>query len=141
MLLHGPRHRLSGLNASNEFLVLEPVKIPAHRQQKMPIAIGLMVLVVGLVLAGGLHISTAMVIGAVAMVLTECLTMDEAYGSIDRRTVFLVAGMLPLGTAMESTGTASYLAGLVLSTVGGLGPLAVLAENTIRSIISNDECK
>ena len=127
LLLQGPRHRLPALNEKNEFLVLEPVSIPEHRQQKMPISIGLMALVVGLVLFAGFHISTAMVIGAVAMVLTGCLTMDEAYESIDWRTVFLVAGMLPLGTAMEATGTARYLADLLLGTVGELGPMAALA--------------
>ena len=93
----------------------------------LPIAIVLMILVVGLVLFAGIHISTAMVIGAVAMVLTGCLTMDEAYESIDWRTVFLVAGMLPLGTAMANTGTARYLADLLLGAVGNYGPIAVLA--------------
>ena len=127
LLLIGPRHRLSGLNENNEFLVLEPVRISEHNRRKMPVAIGLMILVVGLALFAGFHISTAMVTGAVAMVLTGCLTMDEAYESIDWRTVFLVAGMLPLGTAMENTGTARYLADLLLGAVGGLGPMAALA--------------
>ena len=53
--------------------------------------------------------------------------MDEAYESIDWRTVFLVAGMLPLGAAMETTGTARYIADLMLGAVGGFGPLAALA--------------
>ena len=127
LLLQGPRHRLSGLNVKNDFIVLEPVTISVTRQKKMPIAIGLMILVIGLVLFAGLHISTSMVIGAVAMVLTGCLTMDEAYQSIDWRTVFLVAGMLPLGTAMENTGAARYLADLLLGVVGDMGPIAVLA--------------
>lgn len=127
LLLQGPRYRLSGLNVKNDFIVLEPVTIPANRQKKMPIAIGLMILVVGLVLFAGIHISTAMVIGAVAMVLTNCLTMDEAYQSIDWRTVFLVAGMLPLGTAMENTGAARYLADMLLGAVGDMGPMAALA--------------
>ena len=127
LLLQGPRHRLPALNEKNEFLVLEPISIPKRRQKKMPISLGLMALVVGLVLFADFHISTAMVIGAVAMVLTGCLTMDEAYESIDWRTVFLVAGMLPLGTAMEATGTARYLADLLLGTVGELGPMAALA--------------
>ncbi|MBL7163730.1 MAG: SLC13 family permease [Anaerolineales bacterium] len=126
LLLQGPRRRLTGLNAKNDFMVLEPVTISPRRQRKMPISIGLMILVVGLVLFAGFNIATAMVIGAVAMVLTGCLTMDEAYQSIDWRTVFLVAGMLPLGTAMEATGTASYLADLLLGAVGGLGPVAAL---------------
>ena len=126
LLLQGPRHRLAGLNVKNDFMVLEPVTNSPRLQRKMPIAIALMLLVIGLVLFAGFHISLAMVIGAVAMVLTGCLTMEDAYQSIDWRTVFLVAGMLPLGMAMEATGTARYLAELLLGTVGGLGPMAVL---------------
>jgi di/tricarboxylate transporter len=127
LLLQGPRHRLPELQENNDFLVLEPLKIPESRSRKMPIAIGLMLLVIGLVLFAGLDISVAMVTGAVGMVLTRCLTMDEAYESIDWRTVFLVAGMLPLGTAMETTGTARYIADLMLNTIGGWGPMAALA--------------
>ena len=127
LLLQGPRHRLPSLQEKNDFLVLEPLKISERRKRKMPIAIGLMVLVIGLVLFAGIDIAVAMVLGAVGMVVTRCLSMDEAYESIDWRTVFLVAGMLPLGTAMATTGTARYIADLMLGAIGGLGPLAALA--------------
>ncbi|MFL7871195.1 MAG: SLC13 family permease [Anaerolineales bacterium] len=127
LLLQGPRNRLQELEENNDFLVLEPLDIPERRRRKMPIAIGLMVLVVALVLFAGLDIALAMVIGAVGMVLSGSLNMDEAYESIDWRTVFLVAGMLPLGTAMEATGTARYIADLMLDLIGGLGPMAALA--------------
>ena len=127
LLLQGPRHRMLPPQDANEFLVLEPVVLERHRRHKAPIAIGAMALVLALVLLADMHISTAMVIGSVLMVLTSCLTMDEAYQSIDWRTVFLVAGMLPLGTAMETTGTARFLADLLLGAVGGFGPVAVLA--------------
>ncbi len=105
LILQGPRHRTPALEEKNDFLVLEPLKIPENRRRKMPIAIGLMLLVIGLVLFAGIDISLAMVMGAVGMVIFRCLSMDEAYESIDWRTVFLVAGMLPLGTAMETTGS------------------------------------
>jgi len=127
LLLQGPRHRLPALQEKNDFLVLEPIKVPESRTRKMPIAVGLMLLVIGLVIAGVLDISIAMVAGAVGMVITGCLSMDEAYESIDWRTVFLVAGMLPLGAAMEATGAARYIADLMLSAIGGYGPLAALA--------------
>ena len=126
LLLQGPRDRMAELEEKNDFLVLEPLDVPERRRRKMPIAIGLMLMVIGLVLFAGLDISIAMVTGAVGMVITRCLTMDEAYESIDWRTVFLVAGMLPLGTAMATTGTARYIADLMLNTVGGWGPLAAL---------------
>jgi di/tricarboxylate transporter len=127
LLLQGSRHRLPALQEGNDFLVLEPVRLELRRRRKAPIAVAIMASVLALVLLAGFHISTAMVIGSLLMVLTGCLTMDEAYQNIDWRTVFLVAGMLPLGTAMETSGAARFLADLLLGAVGGLGPLAVLA--------------
>ena len=126
LLLQGPRHRLPTLQEKNDFLVLEPLKIPESRTRKMPIAVGLMLLMIGLVITGVLDIAIAFVAGAVGMVITKCLSMDEAYESIDWRTVFLVAGMLPLGAAMESTGTARYIADLMLDAIGDFGPVAAL---------------
>ena len=59
LLLQGPRTAQSGrLEESNDFLILEPVKIPENRRRKMPIALGLMMLVIGLVLFAGIDIST-----------------------------------------------------------------------------------
>ena len=127
LLLQGPRHRMRTLQENGDFLVLEQIEVPRRRKKKMPIALGIMILVVSLVLFAGIEISTAMVIGSVLMVLTGCLTMDQAYESIDWRTVFLVAGMLPLGTAMENTGTARFIADLLLGAVGNAGPMLALA--------------
>ena len=68
-----------------------------------------------------------MVIGSVLMVLTGCISMEEAYQNIEWRSVFLIAGMLPLGTVMETTGTAQFLADGIVNFAGAWGPLAVLA--------------
>lgn len=127
LLLQGPRHRLASLQEGGEFLVLEPVKMEKRRQGKAPIAVGVLLGILALIALAHLPISVAMVIGAVAMVLTGCLSMDEAYQSIEWRSVFLIAGMLPLGIAMEATGTARFLSDLIVGAVGGLGPLAILA--------------
>lgn len=127
LILQGPRRLKPALEEMNDFMVLEPLTIPEGQRRKMPISISIMLLVIGLVIFGGIDISIAMVLGAVSMVISGCLTMDEAYASIDWRTVFLVAGMLPLGTAMEATGTAQFIADQMLDTIGGLGPMAALA--------------
>ena len=127
LLLNGPRSRIATLKDSNEFLVLEPMEISQRQIKKAPYAAGIMLLVILLAILTELGIATAMVIGSVLMVLTGCLSMDEAYESIDWRTVFLVGGMLSLGIAMENSGTAQYLADLLLGLLGRFGPYGVLA--------------
>lgn len=127
LLLLGPAHRVDSLEEGDEFLLLEPHEVKPSRRGKAPFAVAIMLLVLGLVMLAGLSIATAMVAGAVLMVLSGCLSMEEAYQSIEWKTVFLVAGMLPLGTAMQATGTARYVSDLLLGAAGGWGPMAVLA--------------
>jgi di/tricarboxylate transporter len=127
LLLKGPVQNLSTLQESDDFLVLEPVRHDMRRTNKAWIAVGTMALVLVLTTFFKLHISTSMVIGSVLMVLTGCLSMDEAYQSIEWRSVFLIAGMLPLGLAMENTGAAVFLADQIVGFLGSYGPLAVLA--------------
>ena len=135
LLLQGPPGKVQALQDGNEFLVLEPLDLEPNLKKKAPIAAGIMLMVVLLAMFTSLGIATAMVIGSVLMVLTGCLTMDEAYESIDWRTVFLVGGMLSLGFAMENTGTAQYLADLLLGGLGDFGPLGLLAGIYILSAL------
>jgi di/tricarboxylate transporter len=127
LLLQGSQHRVPDLQQGKDFLVLEPVEVEQLRRNKAPIAVGALVLAILLVVLADFHISLAMVIAAVIMILTGCLSIEEAHESIDWRTVFLVAGMLPLGMAMEATGTARYLADIMLGALGDYGPIALLA--------------
>jgi di/tricarboxylate transporter len=128
LLLQGPPGRVAALNDGNEFLVMQHVDIEKRGgKKKAPLAAGIMLLVIALAIFSDLGIATSMVTGAVLMVLTGCLTMDDAYESIDWRTVFLVGGMLTLGIAMENTGTAQFLADLLLGAIGDWGPTALLA--------------
>ena len=127
LLLQGPPGRVRALQQGNEFVVLEPVEFERRRSRKAPLAAGIMLMVILLAIFTDLGIAVSMLLGSVAMVLTGCLTMDEAYESIDWRTVFLVGGMLSLGIAMENTGTTQYLADNLLGLLGGYGPLGILA--------------
>jgi di/tricarboxylate transporter len=127
LLLQGSRHRVRELQEGTDFLVLEPLELKQLRRNRAPIAVGALVLAILLVVFADFHISLAMLIAAVIMILTGCLSIEEAHESIDWRTVFLVAGMLPLGMAMEATGTAQYLANIMVDALGDFGSLALLA--------------
>ena len=135
LLLQGPPGRVRALQKGNEFLVLEPVELERRRSSKAPLAAGIMIMVVLLAIFTNLGIAVSMLIGSVSMVLTGCLSMDEAYESIDWRTVFLVGGMLSLGIAMENTGTAQFLADNLLNLLGDYGPLGLLAGIYILSAL------
>jgi di/tricarboxylate transporter len=127
LLLYGPRDKLKVLGSEPDFLVLTEEAQEAPKLNKAPIAALLMGVVLLPVILGWLPIYITAVIGATLMVVAGCLTMEEAYRSIEWKAVFLIAGMLPLGIAMQQTGAARLLADGVVSTVGELGPLAVLA--------------
>ena len=94
--------------------------------EKAPIAALIMASVVLAAMTGLLPIAIAAVLGATAMVLFGCLTMEEAYRNIEWPAVFLIASMLPLGIAMQTTGAAAYIAGLVTSALAGVGPRVML---------------
>jgi di/tricarboxylate transporter len=127
LLVHGPREKLRLLDREPDFIVLsEDVSSEVRHPEKAPLAVAILVGVIAAALTGWLPIYIAAPIGAALMVLVGCLGMDEAYQEIEWRAVFLIAGMLPLGLAMEKSGAAVYIAGLVVVTIGELGPLAVL---------------
>ena len=126
LLVLGPRERLIVLERDPEFIILTPVTQRALDTRRAPLAAGIMLGVVISVLAGWLPIYIAAVIGATLMVLSQCLTMEDAYRAIDWRAIFLIAGMLPLGTAMQESGAAAYLAQLTMQYVGPLGPWWVI---------------
>ena len=126
LLLLGPRQRLAVLERDPEFLVLTPVTQRSVDTAKAPLAGGIMLAVVLSVLTGWLPIYIAAVIGATLMILTRCLSMEDAYRAIDWRAIFLIAGMLPLGTAMQQTGAAEFLAEQTMQLLGPLGPWWVI---------------
>ncbi len=127
LLVQGRRERIEALAFDPAFLLLRTNKEPATpRLHKAPINVLIFVSMITMVGFGVLHISVAAVLGAMLSVLTGCLNMDEAYKSIEWKSVFLIAGMLPMGVAMEKTGTAQFLSEQIVEIVGGSGPIAVM---------------
>ena len=126
LLLLGPRDRLQLLSSDSDFLILTPLGQEPPDTRRAPLAALIMAAVIGCVMAGYAPISIAAVIGGTIMVLTGCLNMEQAYRAIDWRSIFLIAGMLPLGTAMQESGAATYLAHQVMTMLGDAGPWPVI---------------
>jgi di/tricarboxylate transporter len=84
-----------------------------------------MALVLIPVILNWLPIAIAAVIGVALMILTGCLRMDEAYRYIEWKAIFLIAGMLPLGIALDQSGAAQLIGDSVVSLLGPAGPIVV----------------
>jgi di/tricarboxylate transporter len=136
LLLYGNRDRMKRLAREPDFLVLYEEAQPLPDLSKAPRSVVILGLVIIPVLLGWLPISIAAVIGASLMVLTRCLSMEEAYRVIEWRAVFLIAGTLPLGIAMEQTGAARLIADQIVALVGGAGPMGLLAGLFILTSLS-----
>ena len=104
LLVQGAAENFRMLYQENDFIILEedPEAILHPQKARLATAIGLVTLFV--VIVGWLPVAVASLTGAVIMILTGCLSMDDAYQSIDWRAIFLIAGMWPLSTAIQTSG-------------------------------------
>ncbi|MDC0357305.1 SLC13 family permease [Oligoflexia bacterium] len=114
----------------NDYVVLgQPeAMIGTANPKKAAIASVIMLGMLVLMVTGAASITAAAMIAALAVVLSGCLTMDEAYRAIDWKSVVLIAGMLPMSTALEKVGLVSIAAQALIESVGTLGPVALLGS-------------
>jgi di/tricarboxylate transporter len=137
LLLLGPLDALQMLGSEPDFIVLTQKAQEKLRWEKMKISLAIMFGVLFPVFMGWVPIYIAAVMGAALMVLSGCLTMQEAYRQIEWKAVFLIAGMLPLGTALDRTGAATLIASNVVSIVGPYGPAAVMFGLIALTFVGN----
>jgi di/tricarboxylate transporter len=136
LLLYGRRDKLALLGLEPDFLVLTESAQETPHFGKAKVSILIMLAVLLPVITGLVPIFISAVIGAAFMVLFGCLTMEEAYRDIEWKAVFLIAGMLPLGNALDQTGAAKFLAEGVVSMIGPFGPKAVLCGLIVLTFIA-----
>jgi di/tricarboxylate transporter len=101
------------------FLMLVPFPTETRLRRKATVAAAVMLATIALAASGWISLEIATLAGAAAMVLTGCLTMGRAYRAIDARIYVFIAGAIPLGTAMKTTGTAELVAGWLERVVQG----------------------
>ena len=127
LLIDVPNDQIEHLTQQRVFLVVSRAGIPSFNWPKAIKALAIVISVVVVAATGLLPIVAAAATGALAMVLSGCISTDEAYGAIEWNVLFLLAGMLSLGAAMEKTGASTLLADGMVNWVGGFGPIALLA--------------
>lgn len=126
LLLQGPREKAALLAHEPDLLVLTKAFGRQHDTKCAPLAALIMIAVLVPVLFGWLPIAVTAVIGAALMVTTGCLSMEEAYRAVEWRAIFLIAGMLPLGTAMQDSGAAALVAEGTVELASSVGPWGVI---------------
>ncbi len=127
LLIDVPSDQIEHLNQQRMFLLVSQAGIPRFHRSKAIKALGIVVAVVVVAATGVLPIVAAAVAGALVMVLSGCISTEEAYGAIEWKVLFLLAGMLALGAAMQKTGASTMLATWLIDAVGSYGPIALLA--------------
>jgi di/tricarboxylate transporter len=127
LLVEVRRDRLEQLKQSRAFLIVSEVGLPEFQPAKTVPALLIVLGVVAAAATGMLPVVVAAIAGSVLLVLTRCLTIDEAYRAVEWQIIFLLAGVLTLGVAMEKSGAARLLSEAVVSVAGGWGPVALVS--------------
>lgn len=127
LLIAGTRANLQRLADDANFLIVQELDYAPPRPGRAPAAVLITAACMTLAATGVLPMVVAAPLAAALLLLTGCLRLQELYESVEWVAIVLIAGMIPLGIAMEKTGAAALLAEYLVQTLGGFGPQAVLA--------------
>lgn len=142
VLLDLKQERTAEVERDPSFVVTSEVDLPSYREEHIPTALLILTGVVGAAAFDVVPIVVSAIAGCVLMILTGCLTTEEAYQAVNWKVIFLLAGVIPLGTAMENSGAAELLSGSLLGALQPFGPTAVLSgfffvSMMLTNVISN----
>jgi di/tricarboxylate transporter len=126
LVLWGTPRTFSQITDHPGFLMMVPLAAKEHRRHRAVVALGIVAAVVLAAASAVVPVQLAFLAGAVALVLSGCVSAGQAYREVDVRIFVMIAGVIPLGVAMEKTGTAALFAQQLQSVVEGWSPFAVL---------------
>ncbi len=143
LLIQATADSIDRLADRQDFIIAQEVERPDFRRSKVPVAIGIVAGVVGVAALDLLPIVVSALLGSLLMVLTGCLKPTEVYESVQWDVVFLLAGVIPLGIAMETTGGADLIAEGIVMAAGSLSLVVVLGlmyvvTAVLTNIVSNN---
>ena len=126
LLLHGGAEAFERLGKDRSFLMLVPFQGEPFMRHRAPLAGLIMIVSIVVAALGVVPVEIALFTGALAVVLTRCVTIQQAYRTIDIRIYVFIAGAIPLGLAMQSTGVSDLLAQGLYSFLAGWSPSFIL---------------
>ncbi len=135
LLIEVKKDWLNQLKQNSAFVIVSEVTLSESRKSKIIPAVAILA---GVVVAAALNIlpiAASAIIGSVLLVVTGCITLEEAYKAIDWKVIFLLAGVLTLGIALEKTGAAMLISSFLIYTIGGLGNTALLSSFFLLTLI------
>lgn len=127
LLMEVDRNRIPAIRRSGEFIITSEMETTAFRRNKAIFAVAI---VVGVVITATLNMAPIVVtalVGSILMVLSGCISLEEAYQAIEWKIIFLLAGVLSLGVALEQSGAATLMSSNMLRYIGVLGPVALVS--------------
>jgi di/tricarboxylate transporter len=135
VVLHSNWRDLALASEDKDLVVVTDIPKEEQRPGKIWQAVGFFVMAKCLALFTNLDLSVAMMTGAIGMLLSGVLNMDEAYRAINWKTIFVTACLIPLGWSMDATGTAAWIAQVVLQHLGGASPWVLQACLAILTLL------
>ncbi|WP_028583450.1 SLC13 family permease [Desulfogranum mediterraneum] len=133
ILLQGRWQQFRLLKEKMDIAFIEDIRGEELRPERIRSALFFLLLSLVMALFFGVKLSIALLTGALGMIVSRVIRADRAYEAVDWRTVFLLSGLIPLGTAFENSGAAAYLAQTILTAIGSPGPLLLL---TVVSLLT-----
>jgi len=131
------------LKGKNSFLIISEVGLPEYRKDKMLTVVLTFAAIITVASLNILPIMVAAIVGSMFLVVTRCISMQEAYTAIDWQVIFLLAGAISLGVALDTSGAALLISNSMIDMVGSLGPTAIvsilyLITTLLTSTMSNN---
>ncbi len=138
LLLQGRSDLMVRMRDERAFHILGPMdsmEALRPKREKAHLATGIFIGVLGLATAGLMDFPVAVILGALLVFATRCISPAEAYHVVDWRVIVMIASLLGLGTAMQETGTADFLARLIVAGVGDAGPRWLLTGFFVLTVL------
>lgn len=135
LLIQGEKDRIDALGEVLRLIIIGDVTPEKFRTKKAAIAIIIFLASIVAGVTGIVPISVSFLSGAVLMVLSKCLYAEEVYKSVNWHLLILIGGMIGLGLAVEQTGTAEYLAGIITYATAGHGVYALIGSFFILTVL------